>query len=107
MAFEQKKIVAEFIGNGRERMKVMLMNKSNLPLRVSVPLGQMFQSDRNTVVTIHPGAIDVGPGKTEELALDTAATRSGNTLGNVPYELSYANLPRIEPLLTLLQSRPE
>ncbi len=107
MGFEEKRIVAEFIGNGRERMKIMLMNKSGGPLRVTVPIGQMFESDHKTVLTVRPAEIEMAPGKTQELILQTAATRSSNTISDVPYQLSYATLPRLEPLLTFVQSRPE
>jgi hypothetical protein len=107
MAIERKVIVAEFIGNGRERMKVMLMNKSGAALLVKVPLGQMFESDRNMVVAVHAMEIVIGPGKTQEITVPTAATRSANVIGDVPYQLSYASIPRIEPFLLHVQEHPE
>jgi hypothetical protein len=107
LACEEKRIVAEFVGNGRDRMKVMLLNKSGAPLHITVAVGQMFESDHNSVLTVRPGGVDVEPGRTRELALETVAIHSSNNIGNLPYELSYANVPRLEPLLTLVQSRPE
>ncbi len=107
MAFEQKKILAEFIGNGRDRMKIMLMNKSDGPIHLTIPVGQMFEGDHSTVVNVHPGQIDIAPGKTEELMLHTVAARSSNALADSPFALSYGSLPRIEPLLAFVQDRPE
>ncbi len=107
MGCEQKSIVADFIGNGRDRMKVMLMNKGTAPLHVTVPVGQMFESDRNMVIAIRPAEVDVDPGKSEDVIVQTAATHSTNTVAENPYQLSYANIPRLEPLLTYVQTLPE
>src|SRR4051794_11712327 len=44
LAIEQKSVAAEFTGNGRERFKVVLMNKGTESMKVAVPIGQMFDS---------------------------------------------------------------
>ena len=80
MAMERKDIVAEFIGNGRDRMKVLLLNKSSAPVLLRVPVGQLFESDHNVVVSVHPGEVEIRPGKTAELAVQTAANRSSNSI---------------------------
>jgi hypothetical protein len=107
LAIEQKSIVAEFTGNGRERFKVVLMNKGTDSLKVSVPIGQIFESEEAAVVVIRPGAVEVAPGKTRELSLRTAALRSTNHLGDAQYRLAYTNLPKIEPLLVRIQKDPD
>src|SRR3954468_12211001 len=87
LAIEQKSIVAEFTGNGRERFKVVLMNKGTESLKVSVPIGQIFENEEAAVVVIRPGAVEVAPGKTREISLRTAALRSTNHLGDAQYRL--------------------
>lgn len=107
LAIEQKSVVAEFTGNGRERFKVVLMNKGTDSLMVSVPIGQIFESDDAAVVVIRPGAIEVAPGKTRELSLRTAALRATNRLADAQYHLAYTNVPKIEPLLVKIQQDPD
>src|SRR5215213_10188085 len=73
LAMEQKSVAAEFSGNGREKLKVMLMNKGTVPLRVNVPVGQMFESELAApVVVVQTAAITLAPGSTSELDLRTA-----------------------------------
>ncbi|HEV7403613.1 MAG TPA: hypothetical protein VGO11_11825, partial [Chthoniobacteraceae bacterium] len=107
LAIEQKSIVAEFTGNGRERFKVVLMNKGTDSLKVSVPIGQIFESDEASVVVIRPGTIEVAPGKTRELSLRTAALRASNRLADAQYHLAYLSMPKIEPLLVRIQQDPD
>lgn len=107
LAMEQKSVVAEFTGNGKERFKVVLMNKGTDTLKVAVPIGQIFESDESAVVVIRPGVIEVAPGKTRELSLRTAALRTTNHLGDAQYRLAYTNLPKIEPLLVRIQQEPD
>jgi hypothetical protein len=107
LAIEQKSIVAEFTGNGRERFKVVLMNKGTDSLKVSVPIGQIFESEEAAVVVIRPGTVEVAPGKTRELSLRTAALRSTNRLVDVQFHLAYTSMPKIEPLLLRIQQDPD
>jgi hypothetical protein len=104
LAMEDKSIVAEFTGNGRERFKMVLMNKGTAPLKVTVPVGQLFESEGNgSVVVIRPGSVEVAPGKTRELSLRTAALKTTNKLVDTQYRLSYASLPKLDPLLVKIQ----
>jgi hypothetical protein len=107
LALEQKSIVAEFVGNGRDGLRAVIMNKATTPLRVTVPVGQTFDFERNQVVVVRPGEVEVAPGRTCHLVLRTAALRSTNALGEAPYQLSYATTARIAPLLSHVQSRAE
>ena len=43
--------------------------------------------------------IEVAPGKTEELTLQTCATRSANKVVELPYKLSYTKAQKLQPLL--------
>lgn len=108
LGIEQKSIVAEFSGNGREEMRVIVMNKGTAPLRVTVPLGQAFECDTAApVVIVRPGDVEVAPGKTREMVLASAATRSTNQPARSSWRLSYHSLPQLEPMLVKLQEHPE
>lgn len=106
-AVEQGILVAEFKGNGREKIRALLKNTTSLPVVVRVPAGQMFESGSNAVLVLRSGEAELRPGKPAEVAIQTAATRSGNTLGERPYQLSYGTLPRLEALLTHAQEHLE
>ncbi len=106
-AIAAKSLAAEFTGNGRERMSVMAMNKGTVPLRITVPVGQMFQGGRNKVIVVRPSEVEVAPGKTREFSVQTAAIHSTNTVGSAVYQITDDITPRIELLLTRAQNEPE
>lgn len=106
-AVQQGKLKAEFKGNGRDKIQAILSNKTVAPLTVRVPAGQMFEAGSNMVIVLRSGEVELKPGKTVEVAVTTAATRSGNSTAAVPYQLSFGTLPRIEALLSYAQDRPE
>jgi hypothetical protein len=108
LAIEEKSVVAEFTGNNRDKVKVVLLNKGTAPLHVTIPLGQMFESDGNApVIVLFPAVVDVAPGKTGNEIIRTAATRSTNQVAATPCRLAYATIPKLEPLLLAIQSHPE
>src|SRR4051794_254715 len=100
LAIEQKTVIAEFIGNARDHMKIVLMNKGAEPLKVTVPVGQIFESESSgSVVAVRPATVDLTPSKTREVNVRVAALHSSNTVGDVLFQLSYTTIPKIEPLL--------
>ncbi len=107
VAIEQKVIVSDMTGNGRERLKILLMNKGQVPLRVTVPVGQVFTSQRNAVIVVRPAELEVAVGKTAEMVVQTAAIRSTNSVEPGSYQLSYQTVPRLELFLTFIQDRQE
>ncbi|RYD81565.1 MAG: HEAT repeat domain-containing protein [Verrucomicrobiaceae bacterium] len=107
VALEQKMIVSDMVGNGRESLKIMVMNKRNVPLRVTVPVGQVFSCGRNAVITVRPSELEVGTGKTAEFSVQIAALRSSNTVEIAPYQVSYQTVPKLELFLTYVQDRVE
>jgi len=106
-AVSQEKLAADFKGNGREKMRAILTNKTDGLLVVRVPAGQMFESGSNVVIVARAGEVEVRPGKAVEVIIQTAATRSANTIFDAPYQLSFGTLPRLHPLLSYAQERPE
>jgi hypothetical protein len=68
----------------------------------------MFDSDGNApVIVVRPAFTEIAPGKTGELLLLTAATKSSNRLAPVPCRISYSTIPKLESLLREIQNRPE
>ncbi len=106
-AIEQGRIKAEFSGNGREAMRATLFNKENVTLKAHVEAGLVFESGRNAVVAVRPTEVEIEPGKTVQATFQTAATRSGNKVGNAAYVITYNHVPRVEPLLTYAQDHLE
>ena len=106
-AIEQGRIKAEFSGNGRESMCATLSNKGSTTLQARVEVGLVFESGRNAVVVARPTEVEIEAGKTVQATFQTAATRSGNSLGNAPYVITYNHVPRVELLLTYAQDHLE
>lgn len=106
-AVQQAKISADFKGNGRDKVRAVLTNKSNTPLVIRVSAGQMFEAGSSTVIVTRAGEVDLRPNKPVEVTIQTAATRSGNKVTETPYQLSFGKVPRLDPLLAYAQERPE
>lgn len=106
-AIQQGRLAGEFRGNGRDKMRAILTNRTAAALVVCVPAGQMFEAGRNTVVVARAGEVELRPGKAVEVTLQTAATRSANKVVEAPYQLSFGALPKLDTLLAYAQERPE
>lgn len=104
---EQKSIETDMAGNGREQLKIAVMNVGDVPLRVSVPEGQVFNNEHSTIITVRPSEVEVGVGKAAELQVQTAALRSINKVAQSSYRISYQTAPRLELLLTYIQGHAE
>jgi hypothetical protein len=100
-------VKADCKGNGRERLWVTLTNKGPAPLAVKVPVGQVFESERNAMVVVRPEGKDLPSGGSVEISLQTAATRSLNKLGEARYRPTYNGVPKIELFLTYIQDHLE
>ena len=100
-------LTAEFKGNGREKMRALLTNKTTAPVVVRVAAGQMFEAGSNTVIVLRSGEVELRPGKPTEVAIQTAATRSANKVAESAYQISYGTLPRLDALLAYAQDRSD
>jgi hypothetical protein len=108
LAIEEKSVVAEFTTNNRDKVRAVILNKGTAPLRITVPMGLMFDSDpMASVLVVQPTVVEIKPGKTGDLILRTAATRSTNRVGPIPCRLSYATVPKLEPLLLEARNHPD
>jgi hypothetical protein len=106
-AIERGMITAEFHGNGRERMTATLTGKSPVAFQLKVFAGQMFDNGRSSVIVVRSGEVEIVPGKAASLTVETAATRSGNKVGDAAFHISYGRMPRLEPLLAYAGEHPE
>jgi hypothetical protein len=106
-AVQQEKLVGDFKGNGREKMRAILTNKTGGTLVVRVPAGQMFEAGSNVVIVARAGEVEVRPGKAVEVIIQTAATRAANKVVETPYQLSFGTLPRLDTLLAYAQEHTE
>ena len=106
-AIESGMLKAEARGNGRERLRLTLRNKGPASLSVTVPVGQVFESDRSAVVVVRPEAAEIAPGRSVEFKLQTASTRSLAKVVEASYRPAYNNVPKTELLLGYVQDHPE
>ena len=106
-AVQQERVTADFRGNGRDKVRAILTNKTGAALVIRVSAGQMFEAGSSMVIVTRAGEVDLRPNKPVEVTIQTAATRSGNKVAEVPYQLSFGTLPRVETLLAYAQERPE
>jgi len=106
-ALAQGSVTVDFTGNGRERMVATVCNRTKKGLRLHFREGQLFAAGDNHVVLIRSADMDIPPGDTQSLELQTAATRSTNVLGSAQYKLAVYTLGNLETLLALLAERPE
>ena len=102
---EQGVITAEFRGNGRDWVRAKLQNHGSTNLKVQVDVGQMFEAGPNAVMVAHPAFLELAPGRTGEMHIDTAALRSMNRNSEQPYRLTHGRMPKIETFLNFVQGR--
>lgn len=98
-AVEQGMIKAQFLGNGRDKMRAVLTNSGDAPLKVQADAGQMLEAGTNAIVVVRSAMVEVAPGASAEMALQTCATRSTNKVAEVAYKLTYHKTPRLQTLL--------
>lgn len=103
----QGALQAEFQGNGRETFRARVFNRTATARTLRVPAGQIFENDRSAVIVVRPGALTLAPGQTAELALQTAALRSTNKVGEAPYRFTASPAPLLAALLGYIQDHAD
>lgn len=106
-ALDQGGLHADFLGNGRDAMRLNLTNKGARAVRVFIREGQTFECDSNLVVVVRPTEIVVEARETKSESVTTAAVRSSNKVAAAAYALSATGTPKLEPLLAWLRQHPE
>lgn len=104
---EQGTIKADFSGNGREKIVALLRNTGVAPVKIQADVGQTFEAGANSVVVVRAQTVEVPPGQTAQIALQTCAPSSANKVGDAPYKLSYKKTPKLQPLLVYAADHPE
>jgi hypothetical protein len=67
----------------------------------------MLDAGLNTIVIIRSAECEIAPGKSQDMLLETAATRSANKIVDQTYRLSYGRLPKVENFLAYSLTRSE
>lgn len=100
-------------GNGRDDLRVTLRNRSGRPLRVQFPAGLVWESTDLTAQVTLPRDASVDLAASDDTRgvatarLATAATRTGNRLGDAPFALSTVTLPALDGLFAEIRRCPE
>jgi hypothetical protein len=102
-ALESEIVRAECVGNGRDQMRVKLTNSGKATISVKLPLGQVFESGRNAVLTLRAESVTLDPGQSTDLTLSTAAIRSTNKVVKAAYRPSFTTVPKADLFLAYLQ----
>ncbi|MEI8343302.1 MAG: hypothetical protein WCH43_17410, partial [Verrucomicrobiota bacterium] len=103
----QGKVQTTFVGNGRDQLRMTVVNRSERAIQLQVSEGQTFANPTSTVVVVRPCNRVVNPGETLEQDLQTAAISSANRIGSAVYTLSKTTVPRLNELLAHLRYHPE
>lgn len=106
-AVEQGILKAQLTGNGRDKVRGVLTNTGDAPLKIQTDVGQVLQSGTNAVVVVRASMTEVQPGKTAEVHFQTIAPRSTNKVAEASYTLSYQKIPKLQPLLDYAQGHLE
>jgi hypothetical protein len=106
-ALLQGKVQVVFTGNGREKLRMTVANRSERAIRLKVSEGQIFSNPESSVIVVRPCNLLVNPGESVLQDLQTAALCSTNRTTSAPYTLSSATAPRLNELLAHLRYHPE
>lgn len=107
IALQDKTLTAEFRGNARDRLRMMGINRSTRPLRLSIPAGQAFEGANGSVVAMRPYLVDFRPGETRIEEFKSIATASTNRVADGALAVSTATFPKLQPLLEYVADHAE
>ncbi len=102
-ALQQGGVAIRAVGNGRERLRLVLTHTGRGGLVVRIDPGLCFSFGANRVMNIYPEDVVLTPASCVEVSLATLATCSANRLGEGVYQLAAADLPALAPLAPLLE----
>lgn len=88
-ALEDHVVEAEFKGNGRDLLRMVVTNRASKPVRLSFPQGQAFESVHGKVMLMRPMTLDLLAGETQRKDLETMALSSAH--GNPGNHGNHAN----------------
>jgi hypothetical protein len=103
----QGKVQASFVGNGREKLRLTVVNRSERTIRLKINEGQVFVNPTSSVVVVRPGELVVPPGETLGQDVQTAALSSANKIVAAAYTYSPTPAPRLNELIAHLKYHPE
>jgi len=99
--------VAQYSGNGRERLRVTVNNKDAKPFALELAAGTEFESSRSRVVLLSPAKLEVPAGGNKQSDLNSAAVSVTNEIGEAAFTRSSSPNTRIAPLVSLLEKRTD
>lgn len=106
-AIDQDLVQAEFKGNGREKMRMVVTYKGEQHVRLHVPAGLIFQNGMGSVVLLRARDFDLKPGAIKQEELQTAAIGSANQIVDAAYSLTLSSEPKLDALLAYLPQHSE
>ena len=100
---------AQYRGNGHDDIRAIFTNRHDRALNLATESGLIFETQdlQHQMVLTHGEIIHLAPGEKRLVHLAGAATRSGNPLKDLPYQLCPDNLQSLAPLFTQVDKSPE
>ena len=99
--------VAQYSGNGRERLRVTVNNKEQKPFTLDLAAGTQFESSRSRVVLLSPAKMEIAPGDNKQSDLNSAAVSVTNEIGEAAFTKATSPNTRIAPLISVLEKRTD
>ena len=99
--------VAQYSGNGRERLRVTINNKDAKPYSLDLAAGTEFDSIHSKVVLLAPVKLEVSAGSNKQSDLNCAAVSVTNEIGETAFTKSETPNTRVAPLISLLAKRTD
>jgi hypothetical protein len=98
---EDKTLSGEFIGNGRDKLRIIVTNRVNQPVRLLIREGQFFEGPSARIVVLRGGLLDLQPNETRMAEYATLAVVSTNRVNEASFAM-YVASPQVEPRLASL-----
>jgi hypothetical protein len=104
---EQGFAAASFVGNGRDRLAMSVVNRTNRTLRTWVEGSQIFESELGRVMVARTKIFMIPPGGSVQEEIVTAALSSKNQVGKAPVRVTAFRDARMEALAIYLERNPQ
>jgi hypothetical protein len=107
-AVQQKRVILEATGNGRDTITIKLTAAANTSTTVTIPAGSRFASDRGEAqITLGKLEAQLAPNSETEVILPTAALSTKNSATQRAVKLAPLDEPKLAALIPLFAHQPD
>jgi len=108
-ALARKDLACAWNGNGRDSLSLTVDNKSDGPLQIDIPAGQIAANRAGAakMIVLRAAQLRVPAHGSAEASLPAAALSSANALASEPFQALSDAEPRLDGLLKYLSTQPD